>query len=73
MKKIEDRRLEEKFQFFLDKLLDLMQHHKSRYVLLREKKVIGIYDNIRYSKLMGDRFLRMAIMQSSNSLKHQLI
>jgi len=73
MKKIEDRRLEENFQFFLDKLLDLMQHHKSRYVLLREKKVIGIYDTIRYSKLMGDRFLRMAIMQSSKSLKHQLI
>jgi len=73
MKKIEDRRLEEKFQFFLDKLMDLMQHHKSRYVLLREKKVIGIYDTIRYSKLMGDRFLRMAIMQSSKSLKHQLI
>jgi len=73
MKKIVDRRLEENFQFFLDKLLDLMQHYKGRYVLLREKKVIGIYDNIRYFKLIGDRFLRMAIMQSSNSLKHQLI
>ena len=39
--------------FFETKLADLLQHHRNRYALLREKNIQGIYDTIRDAQTAG--------------------
>lgn len=42
--------------FFKKKLPDLLNHHRGRYVLLRDKEIVGIYDTVRDAQMTGQKF-----------------
>lgn len=44
--------------FFLTKREELLRDHKGRYVLLRDRRVVGIYDTMRDARLTGERFFK---------------
>ena len=48
------REIDENLDFFQKKLPDLLKDQRNRYVLLRNQKIVGIYDTIRDAKTAAD-------------------
>jgi len=36
--------LEKEFQYYLDNQADLVKEHKGKYLVIKDQKVIGVYD-----------------------------
>lgn len=55
------KEIEENLVFFSEKLPDLLHDHRGRYVLLRHREIIGIYDTVADAKTTGDKFYKDGI------------
>jgi len=50
--------IDDNFEFFRQKLPDLLKDHRNRYVLLRDKKIVGIYDTVRDAQTTAENFYK---------------
>jgi hypothetical protein len=47
--------IDQNYEFFKQKLPDLMKDHRGRYALLHCKAVVGIYDTLRDAQTTGEK------------------
>ena len=51
-----DTEIEKNLEFFLKELPKLKKTHPGKYVLLREREIIGIYDTVKDANITGMKF-----------------
>jgi hypothetical protein len=57
-KKERQTEIDQNLEFFMEKLPNLLNDHKNRYVLLNNKNIVGIYDTIRDAQTTGDKLFQ---------------
>jgi len=56
MGRTKEQEIDQNLEFFLKELPKLLEHQHGRYVLLRSKEIIGIYDTVRDAQMTGEKF-----------------
>jgi hypothetical protein len=49
------KEIDRNLEYFMGELPKLLQHHRNRYVLLKDRAIVGIYDTVRDAQTAGDR------------------
>ncbi len=49
------REIDDNLAFFQTKVQELLQDHRNRFALLRQKQIVGMYDTLRDAKTAGDK------------------
>lgn len=51
-----NKTIKENYEYFKSQLPDLLERDAGKYALLRDKKIIGIYDTVRDAQMTGEKF-----------------
>lgn len=55
------KEIDRNYDYFITILPDLMKSYRNKYALIKEKKVVAIYDTMLDARTTGDKFIKDGI------------